>query len=169
MNGKTIINQVKIEDFEIDTKDGISRRIAKCLHWYAEKAPGRAVKLPELYKVIHQKSRRPNEDSKEVQVLKRDVYRANNILSTEFNMHVKYITGVGVRATFNDDDKLSVYESRNRRVVKAIRLRNATGETIDPKKISDAARKRWFEEQQQSSARLDAAIKRLALPMPSEE
>ncbi len=160
---------VKLEDFEVDQQDGIARRIAKCLAWYAEKAPGRCAKLPELYKVVEQKGRKPAEDSREIARFRGQVQRANALLREEYGLHLKYIRGMGVRATFDDDDKLSIFEQRNKRVARAIALREQTSSTINAANISDKDKREWFKGQMAQNSRLAAAMKRLELPAPSEE
>lgn len=139
-NGK-----IDVKAYRFDQSLAKTRRAAHFLDWLARKHPGEFVQYNIVLKAIMGYSRTPRLDSQEVVHLQQSMSRCRLILETEYDRGMITMPSVGVRATYDDDDRAkNELPTKMRRLSSAKQSVERTVNAIDPRKLTDARVKRWL-------------------------
>ena len=122
-----------------------SQKIAHCLDWLRQRVPGAYVPLNVLTKAVMGGTRVPKTDSREVDLTRSALSRANVILHERYKVALVSLRDLGVRATYSDEDTANTRQRKNvSRAVAAIRSVERTDAIIDPAKIHDEKLRGWI-------------------------
>lgn len=118
------------------TKAGLSARLAHFLDWAAKNAPGQYIAYNVLTKTVHKLDRLPNMESDLVRTVRGNMTSTRAKLVKLYSRDLDSLPGIGVRATCDDADTLSVsLPKKMRRFTAAKRSLKSTVDLIDPRKI----------------------------------
>lgn len=127
----------------------LAHRAAHCLDWAAQHYQKQYIPYNVLLKGIQGYSRLPLLNSDEVMTLKRAMSRVRNILGDIYGRELDSQPGIGVRATTDDADALTI--ALPKKMSRFRSAKNALQQTvnrIDPTQIPDTAEmrpwKQWF-------------------------
>jgi len=160
-----------LDEWEPSPDDtGLASRGASLLNYAAERKPGAPISWPMLTKKILGISKMPNADTKIVLDMRRRASQIRLVLERDYKRGLENIPGLGVYATFSDDNfaktTLSRASIRHERSGRNLIEKRAL---VDPKKMKDKKMKAWVENDLSSvlTSHNDRLLKML-LP-PSEE
>lgn len=170
MNGRGRV--ASINDYKIDADMAPSLRAADCLNWAADHMPGRPVSIQVLVKIAYVLPRVPKEDSKEVEVFRKNrMGQVRKHLMTDYQRDLVPVRGFGVRATTGSEDVAgTTFQTRTKRVTIAIEKLEETRQLINPAEIKNRDLKAMVQRVSDVQRLLNSAevLKKLELPPKSE-
>jgi len=129
-----------IRGFKPDYKQALTTRAAHFLHWAAINYPRQYTPYNVLVKAVQGYSKMPQLKSEEVERMRAGMTRVREILRTRFQRELDSVPGIGVRATVDSADTLTVsLPKRMRRLESAKKAVTQTVSLIDTASIPDTA------------------------------
>lgn len=157
-------------NYSVDPDQSIARRLAAFLHWAANTVPARAIPLQHAAKIVLIMPRVTGPDSREVQSIKSAIPRARKILLEEYKRGLVSVSGMGIRATIDDDDLVQEQvEKDSRRVVSAHEALSRSSAAVKMNKIQDVELKKRFMRITKASRTLANPISELRLPSKKDK
>lgn len=125
-----------VSEYDPDVSMALTARAAHCLDWAALAFPKQYVPYTHLLKAIMGYRRTPVEDNQEVLMLRRNMTRVREILLKKYGRVLDSQPGLGVRATVDDADTLTVALPKKMARFRAAKVGLATTvNLIDPAKV----------------------------------
>lgn len=159
-----------LEEWEPSPDDtGLASRGASLLNYAAERKPGAPIPWSMMTKKILGISRMPGADTKVVIDMRKRASQIRIVLERDYKRGLDNIAGLGVRATFSDDDFANTtltraakqHERSGRKLIEKRAL-------VDPKKMKNKKLKTWVENLSPVLTSHNDRLLKLLLP-PGEE
>ena len=150
----------------------LAEKVVAFLLYARKEAPGVYFQANVVAKAVLVLSKQPSLESKQADVVRGSVSRARVIMleKHECSLHVE--RGRGMRATTGDDDQAKTrVEVAAKRFVSAEGALSREAAIVDPAKIKDETRRRWFKQEVLGSIKLlelDRKIDKLLPPKPEK-
>lgn len=147
--GRTLTDAVNAGDYVAETKLRIPDRVAHFLDWAAAHYPKSYAPYNYVLKAVMGYEKTPRLDSDDVDRLRQGLTRVRVLLQEKYGREMDTQPGVGVRATVDDADTLTVALPKKIRRLQAAKVAvSKTAALIDPARLPSTAElapwKRWF-------------------------
>lgn len=138
--GRSITDAVNAGEYKTQEKLTIPQRMAHYLDWAATKYPKAYTPYNFVLKAIMGFAKTPRLSTEEVDRLRSKITRVRDILQTDYGRDIDTQPGVGVRATTDDADTLTVaLPKKVKRLQSASASVKKTADLIDPAKLPSTA------------------------------
>ncbi len=136
----------QLKDYRPDDEvSSVAARVAHFLDWAAKIGPGQYIPYNIATKTVLRLPRNPQLNSKEVETLRSRMSEVRKILQRQYGRDLDSQVGIGVRATYDDADTLTVsLPKKMRRFNAAKKSLSDTAALIDEKNVPNTPElKQW--------------------------
>jgi hypothetical protein len=149
----------------------IAEKIVEFLLYARKEAPGVFFQPNMIAKAVNSLPRKPSPDSEVTKSIRSAASRSRAIMLEKHSCSLYCEPGRGYRATTDDDDQAKTrVEAAAKRAYGATRTLAAEAAIVDPAKIRDDGRRKWFKgvTAELRALETDSRLDRLLPPKPKE-